>query len=293
MYIQRLHHSGSQSSTLSVRHDYMPQNHNIWHYHEELEFIYIRKGNGTFFVGDCIQPFSDNFLVLIGSNTPHYWLFDEQYVRSEQPARADIHVVHFRADFCGADFLNLPESHLIKKIYKTAERAISLDIQYTFLPQFFDGLAQKTPLSKLSNLLDTLCAITELPRLTTLVSDEYTNPQQQEDYGRMNKILEHIRLHYRGKIQLEEIAQLAGMTSNSFCRYFKQKTGKTLVQFVNEFRIGQACKMLSDTRASIKEICFDCGFQNFVSFHKTFKSITSTTPSSYRDAANKPAHTYF
>ncbi|GHE31473.1 AraC family transcriptional regulator [Sphingobacterium griseoflavum] len=292
MYIQRLDHSGSQAATLSVRHDHTPQNHNIWHYHEELEFIYIKKGNGTFFVGDCIQPFSDGFLVLIGSNTPHYWLFDEQYVREDQPAPAEIHAVHFKVDFCGADFLNLPDSRAIKKIYKAAERAISLDIQHSFLPQFFIRLAEKSPLSKLSSLLDTLCTITELPSLTTLVSEEYANPQQQEDYRRMNKIFEHIRLHYRSKIRLEEIAQLAGMTSNSFCRYFKQKTGKTLVQFVNEFRIGQACKMLSDTRASIKEICFDCGFQNFVSFHKTFKSITAITPSSYRDAARKPINTF-
>ncbi|TDS07565.1 helix-turn-helix domain-containing protein [Sphingobacterium paludis] len=287
MYIQRLHHSALQTGSLTVRHDHAPQNHNIWHYHEELEFIYIKKGNGTFFVGDCIQPFSDNFLVLIGSNTPHYWLFDEQYVREEAPARADIHVVHFKTDFCGADFLDLPEAGLIKKMYRKAGRAISLDIKNSFLPQFFDSLLPKTPLSRLSSLLETLCAISELPSWTTLVSEGYSNPQQQEDHGRMNKIFEHIRLHYRGKIPLEEIAQLAGMTSNSFCRYFKQKTGKTLIQFVNEFRIGQACKMLNDTRASVKEVCFDCGFQNFVSFHKTFKSIMSTTPSSYRDAANK------
>ncbi|KGE15974.1 AraC family transcriptional regulator [Sphingobacterium deserti] len=293
MYIQRLNHSGSRMGALTVRHDHAPQNHNIWHYHEELEFIYIKKGNGTFFVGDCIQTFSDNFMVLIGPNTPHYWLFDEEYVREDAPERADIHVVHFNVDFCGVDFLDLPESRLIKKVYKKAERAISLDIQHSFLPRFFENLLQKSPLSRLSSLLETLCAITELPSLLTLVSEEYTNPQQQQDYGRMNKIFEHIRLHYRGKIQLEEIAQLAGMTSNSFCRYFKQKSGKTLIQFVNEFRIGQACKMLSDTQYSIKEVCFDCGFRNFVSFHKIFKSIMATTPSNYRDSANKSVADHF
>lgn len=288
MYIQKLDHSVSRGSSLNVRHDHTPQNHNIWHYHEELEFIYIKRGNGTFFVGDCMQSFSDNFMVLIGSNTPHYWLFDDEYVREKTPLRADIHVVHFKTDFCGADFLNLPESSPIKRIYQKAERAISLDVQHGFLSKFFIGLAEKNALSRLSSLLETLCAITELPSLLTLVSEEYSNPQQQGDYARMNKIFEHIRLHYRGKIQLEEMAQLAGMTSNSFCRYFKQQTGKTLIQFVNEFRIGYACKLLNDTHASIKEICFDCGFQNFVSFHKTFKSITTKTPSAYRDDRLKP-----
>lgn len=285
MYIQRLDHSTSRLRTVTVRHDQRPQNHNIWHYHEELEFIYIKKGKGTFFVGDCIQPFSDGFIVLIGSNTPHYWLFDDVYVKEEFACPADIHVVHFKTDFCGSSLLELPESQALRRLYQGAQRAISLNSTLPGLKLFFENLAQQSPLTRISYLLHTLSLLSDLPAPTTLVSDAYANPQQQEDQRRMNKIFEHIRLHYKKKMQLDEVAQLAGLTTNSFCRYFKQKTGKTFVQFVNEFRINQACKQLAETDATIKEICFDCGFQNFVSFHKIFKSIASTTPSLFRDKA--------
>ncbi|MFD1770720.1 helix-turn-helix domain-containing protein [Sphingobacterium suaedae] len=282
MYIQRLAHTQATQSAVTVRHDHLPQNHNVWHYHEELEFIYIKRGAGTFFVGDCIQPFSDDFIVLIGSNTPHYWLFDEVYMHHDALASADIRVIHFHPEFLGPGFFTLPEASPLKHIYQKAERALVFQASDQFFTGFFETFHQKTPLQRLVALVTMLDYISGISPLTKLVSSTYQHPQQHEDYRRMNKIMEHIRLQYRSKIHLEEIAQLAGMTSNSFCRYFKQRTGKTFIQFVNEIRIGQACKLLTETRSSVKEICLECGFQNFVSFHKIFKSVTQVTPSAFR-----------
>ncbi|MBD1426896.1 helix-turn-helix domain-containing protein [Sphingobacterium arenae] len=283
--MQRLDHMSSTLRSIAVRHDNRPQNHNIWHYHEELEFIYIKRGKGTFFVGDCIQQFSDNFIILIGSNTPHYWLFDEEYIKSDT-STADIQVIHFKPDFVGSDFLDIPESVAIKQVYRFAKKAILFPSDDTRLIYFFENVSAQTPIKRLTMLLDILEYTATQSMLITLVSANYTNPQQQGDYLRMNKILDYIRLHYKSKIQLDEIAHIAGMTPNSFCRYFKQRTGKTLIEFINELRIGQACKLLTESKAPIKEICFECGFHNFVSFHKIFKSITRHTPSAYREAAS-------
>ncbi|TYR36298.1 AraC family transcriptional regulator [Sphingobacterium phlebotomi] len=284
--MQRLDHTSSTFSSIAVRHDNTPQNHNVWHYHEELEFIYIKHGKGTFFVGDCIQQFSDNFMVLIGSKTPHYWLFDEEYIKSSPSYVADIHVVHFRPDFIGSDFLGLPEAVDVKQVYRLAKRAILFPSSDPRLIHFFENLSVQMPTKRLIMLLDILDYTATLPTPTTLVSSNYTNPQQQGDYLRMNKILDYIRLQYKSKIQLDDIAHVAGMTPNSFCRYFKQRTGKTLIEFVNELRIGHACKLLAEGNAPIKEICFECGFHNFVSFHKMFKSITGSTPSAYRESVS-------
>lgn len=282
--MQRLDHTSSSLRSIAVRHDDTPQNHNLWHYHEELEFIYIKRGKGTFFVGDCIQQFSDNFMVLIGSKTPHYWLFDEEYINAHHNTlTADIHVVHFRPDFMGAEFLGLPEAIGIKQIYRLASRTISFPANDPHLIYFFENLSAQLPTKRLIMLLDILDHVTTIPDISTLVSSNYTNPQQHDDYRRMNTILDYIRVHYKSRIQLDEIAHIAGMTPNSFCRYFKQRTGKTLIEFVNELRIRHACKLLSESRAPIKEICFECGFQNFVSFHKMFKSIIQITPAAYRD----------
>ncbi len=287
MYIQRLDHSSEAYHSIAVRHDTIPQNHNVWHYHEELELINIKKGSGTFFVGDCIRQFSDDFFVLIGSNTPHYWLFDEQYLNTNTKDSAEIRVIHFKPDYLGEDFLSLPESAPIRAVYALAERVIAFDDESNTFCHIFDKILKESPLNRLLTLSDLLNRIQTFESTILLTNNRHTTPPQQDDYKRMNKILNYIRLNYKTKIQLQEIAQIAGMSPNSFCRYFKQKMGKTLIQFVNELRIGQACKQLSGTSVPIKEICFDCGFQNFVSFHKIFKKVTKVTPNNYRSKSKE------
>jgi len=283
MYIQKLVHTLQGKLAFSVRHDVKPQHHNIWHYHDELEFIHIKDGNGTFFVGDCIQKFSSGDIVLIGSKTPHYWLFDEEYIQEKHAVDADIRVIHFKPDFCGQEFLNLDEATAIRSVYEMAKRGMLLPRQDTHLQSFFENIMVQQSIKRVTLLLEALEYIDQLHEACLLLaSPDYVNPQHHDDYLRMNKVLEYVRLHYRSQIFLQEIAQLAGMTPNSFCRYFKQKTGKTFIQFVQELRIAHACKLLKRQELSIKEVCFECGYQNFVSFHKNFKHIMGKSPNAYR-----------
>jgi transcriptional regulator GlxA family with amidase domain len=81
---------------------------------------------------------------------------------------------------------------------------------------------------------------------------------------------------------MEEVAAIACMSPNSFCRYFKSKTRKTYSNFLVEIRVGIACKLLIGNNLSIKQICFESGFNNFASFHKYFKMITGKTPLNYQ-----------
>lgn len=283
MYIQRLDHTSTAHRSITVRHDTAPQNHNVWHYHEELELINIKKGSGTFFVGDCIHQFDDNFFVLIGSNKPHYWLFDEQFINTNPHQSADIRVIHFKPDYLGKDFLNLSESSVIREVFGLADRIITFkDDDIGTIGAALEQIMQENPLNRLLTLTDLLIKMRHYDNKSLLTQSGYIPTPQQVDYKRMNKILDYIQFNFKLKIQLQEIARIADMSPNSFCRYFKQMTGKTLIQFVNELRVGQACKQLTETNAPIKEICFECGFHNFVSFHKIFKNQTKFTPSNYR-----------
>ena len=81
---------------------------------------------------------------------------------------------------------------------------------------------------------------------------------------------------------LDEVAAVAKLVPNSFCRHFKSRTGKTYTQFLTELRIGHACKLLLDNRISIKQLCYESGFNNFTCFHKNFKTITGKTPQLYQ-----------
>ena len=78
------------------------------------------------------------------------------------------------------------------------------------------------------------------------------------------------------------MAEQASLTVPSFCRYFKMVTNKTFTQFVNEYRLVRASRLLAEQSMSITEVCFESGFNNFSHFNKKFKAFTGQTPSAYR-----------
>ncbi len=137
-------------------------------------------------------------------------------------------------------------------------------------------------------LMDCLLSIGELEETQPPSSLGFQYNFTSLEYERMNAIYEYTLRRFQQKIALEEIASVAGLVPNSFCRYFKSRAGKTFSQFLTEIRVGYACKLLLDDRLSVKQLCFECGFNNFTCFHKNFKAITGKSPLDYQKAyANK------
>jgi AraC-like DNA-binding protein len=87
---------------------------------------------------------------------------------------------------------------------------------------------------------------------------------------------------YHRKIQLDEVADVANMTTNSFCRYFKKRTRKSYIDFLTEIRIGQARKFLQENDLSISQICFEVGFNNLSNFNRKFREVCAITPTEFR-----------
>lgn len=127
------------------------------------------------------------------------------------------------------------------------------------------------------------------------VSDEYSvlssigfnGKIQASDMHRLNDVLDYLMKNFRDEVKLEEIAEIANMSSTSFCRYFKSRTNKTVFEFINEIRIGHAHKLLVETQYNMDQICFESGFKNVSSFFKQFKLITGKTPSKFRKDHNE------
>lgn len=279
MQIKKLLNTHDEFHSFQIRNDRVPQHHNTWHYHEELELIYIKEGSGTLFIGDCIQPFRSGTCVLIGKNIPHYWLFDELYLSQ---ALADIYVIHFKEHFAGADFFDMPEMASIKQLLDTSSKALFSPAIPSSLRLIFEAIGEQTGAHRVIRLLEALQLFTSIGIKCLLISSAYIGQHVEHDLARMNLILHYIQDNFKSKIELETVANLSGMTINSFCRYFKQRTNRTLTDFISEMRITHACKILSTSSMSIKECCFESGFNNFVSFHKVFKKITGQTPQGYR-----------
>ncbi|WP_039053846.1 AraC family transcriptional regulator [Sphingobacterium sp. T2] len=284
MKIKRLSLQDSFHKSLHVRRDTYPQHHQVWHYHDEVEFIYIIKGTGTLFVGDCIQTIVPGNCVLIGSNLPHYWMFDENYLIGD--SRIDCIVIHFHPHFLGENFFQIKELKILNDCLLASGRALFLADTDKRWHSLFHAILEEEHVLKITGLLNALYYFQkENPH--SLVSKNYAFLNHSLDEKRMNDVIQYIKQNYRHKVELQELAALARMTKNSFCRYFKQKTGKTPIQFVSELRVSHACKLLKSSELNLKEICFDSGFNSFVNSHKIFKSITKTSPKQYQKRHNK------
>jgi len=130
--------------------------------------------------------------------------------------------------------------------------------------------------------MEALNIIANCKELTTLSSLGFKDDVAEDEKDRINAIYDYSIKNFKRTIQLEEIAGVANISPNSFCRYFKSRTRKTYSQFLIEIRVGHACKLLIENNLSIKQLCYESGFNNFTSFHKYFKLITSKSPLTYQ-----------
>ena len=286
---QLLKVTAGPARSFSVRLDTYPYVNNHWHYHPEVELIHIRKGSGTQFIGDDIKRFNEGDIVLIGAHLPHYWRYDEQYFRPGCTEVADAAVVHFDENFWGKAFLELPENKQIKLLLEKAKRGVALKSEKNKqVAGLIDKMLQSEGTYRIINLLEVLSEIAACTQLETLSSIGFRADYNDAEHERMNAIYEYSLANFRQKIQLSEIAEVARISENSFCRYFKTRTRKTYSQFLIEIRVGEACRLLIENRYNIKQICFECGFNNLVGFHKYFKQITGKSPLSYQREYIRP-----
>lgn len=282
---QLLKLSTNSAHSFSARVDNVPYINNRWHYHPEIELIYIIEGNGTQFIGDHIRRFRSGDIVMIGSNLPHYCKFDEIYFEEDPANKAQVCVIHFRENFWGETFLNLPENKAIKVLLEKAKRGLLIkgEIEKP-VGELLAKLPETIGGSRLLTLLHILHKLSASTELLTLSSIGFNPAYEDHENDRIHAIYEFSLANFKRKILMQEVAEVAHVSVNYFCRYFKSRTSKTYSRFINEIRVGHACKLLIENKISIKQICAESGFYNFASFHQYFKSITGKSPLHYQRA---------
>jgi len=268
--------------SFKARQDKQSNINNRWHYHPEIELIHFHKGAGTQFVGDNIKRFGPGDMVLVGSNLPHYWKYDDDVdkLADDMPYST---VIHFFDNFWGSGFLELPENKSIKSTLEIARSGLQIigKTQQDIANAMQAILVTEGP-KRIIMLIEALMAIGDCTAKKTLSSLGFSQNFEEADKDRINLIYDYSFANFKNRISLEEIAGIANLSQNSFCRYFKSKTQKTYSQFITEIRIGHACKLLIEDKFNVKQICYESGFNNFSSFHTAFKTVTNKTPLNYQ-----------
>ena len=249
----------------------------FWHFHPELELVYVKGGKGVRHIGNHISYYKNGDLVLIGSNLPH-----NGFTNRKTGNEAEV-VIQFKEDFLGDTFFELPEFESIKRLFKNSLNGVAFknSVKRNIGPKL-ERLSSLNPFEatiELIKILKTLSVSTEIENLN---ASGLTVQLTRQDNDRAAKIFQFIRDHFADQIELEEISKLANMTIPSFCRYFKKLTNKTFTNFVNEFRVIEACRILSEDQMTITELCYKVGFNNIAHFNKHFKKVTKKSPTEYR-----------
>jgi len=275
--------------SFSVRRDIVPYFYNRWHYHPDVELVHLEAGSGTQFIGDRIQPFSAGDLLLIGSNLPHYWRCDDAYFAEDSTRRAIATVVHFKEECLGKSFLQLPESRDVRSLLETARLGMRLHgALQKAVARKLRLLLNANGLKRITLLLDILDQIAHSDERTLLTTATLFRPTDEVDTERINRILQYSLENFQRPITLQQIADVATMSPNAFCRYFKAHNRKTYSQFLTELRVGKACSLLLANKTSIARVGYESGFNSVSNFNKYFRAVMGMSPLKYQQQYLKP-----
>lgn len=280
MKLHLLNRSNNHTA-ISVKLNSYPNFLKIWHYHPELELVIILKSKGTCFIGDSIKKFQPKDVVLIGKNLPHMWLNDADYFEENSKHKAEAISVHFKESFLGTSFLELPEMKSISQLFKKAEQGIQFKNVPKKLRQEIKALTRSSDFYKTHQFIDILYKLSIYKNFKLLASSGYINSLQNEDSTLSNQSIAYIFKNFNKEINLSSVAKIVNMNTSAFSRSFKRVHQKNFSKYVNEIRIGYACKLLQENKLNIASIAYESGFNNLSNFNRQFKNIKNVSPSGY------------
>ena len=259
---------------------------NHWHFHAEYELILTVRCPGYRMVGDNICHLKAGDLVLVGANLPHHWQYEHAVGERNRPV--EIHLIQFEESFLGERLMQLPSLLPAKQLLKRA--SVGLSFSGKTREQAADLMLQlkgATGLRRLViflSILDLLASSRECHSIASPGFSPELNPFNQE---RMSKVIHYVNEHMDETICLEDAAKLVHLSAGAFSRFFHEHTARTFPAFVNELRIGRACRLLAESGMSITEIAMNSGFTNLSNFNRQFLRLKKITPRDFRNRLSK------
>jgi AraC-like DNA-binding protein len=267
-------------NSIHVKEDKLPFFYPHLHRHVEIQITWILAGKGTLVIGNNMKPFQSGDLFVIGANQPHLFKSDPSSFESNNQDKVHSLNIFFNPDGFMSSLLLLPEMYSIKKLIKSSDFGIKAsEKDSSKLFEYFVKVRDNADGFLLAYFIEMLQAMANMVQWEYFSTESFEHMFTDSDGLKMNDIFRYTMDHFKKEISLDQIAAIAHLTPQSFCRYFKKHTSKTYTHFVNELRINEACKLLMERKyVSIGNVAHQCGFNSVISFNRVFKSIISKTP---------------
>ncbi len=266
-----------ENVTLYVQHYKGESFYEKLHQHKEIQISLIVEGEGTYIIGDCVGEFKKNDIFVIGEDLPHIFKRDASI-----DAETEMVSLFFSKNSYGEGFFNLPEFEHTQDFFNEVGLGLQIKSNKKNLYTLLSKIKNVSKYDQFISFLEIMRLISDAEKqsLSSLINlKKYAGNEGK----RMSDIFQYTMNNYHNDISLAQVSDIANMTPNAFCRYFKQRTNKTFVNFLIDIRIGNACKLLTKNNdLNITEISYKSGFNNLANFNRKFKSIKGVTPSDYR-----------
>lgn len=254
-----------------------------WHYHPAIEIMYIISGTGTRFVGDHLEGYAEGDVCMIGPQLPHEWRNDEIYFSKESDLRATCICLFFKKEIFESNLIRLPEMANIRDLIERSRRGLKfVGESKKRIADFIEQSARSKGARKVAELITLLEMMATTEEYEVLASVGFTESVNSDDFERFNKVYKYMIANFTKTIKLGDVAELVGLTPTAFCRYFKERTKKTFVEYLNDMRIGHAKKLLIEGKKKISTISLESGFNNLSNFINQFKKSTNMLPSDFQ-----------
>lgn len=252
------------------------------HFHSAYELTLVLNSSGNRIIGDSVEKYCLNDLVLIGPEIYHKW--DDDDLPPEKKNNAHVVTIQFSKELFNQSLFLKDSFFSIKNLLKDAQRGLK------FTNETFKNVAEKIQNLTSVKGFDSVIEFLKILQILSVSKDKnflagegLISVKKFEKGDRINKIYTYILTHFNNpNLRITELAQESNMSTSAFGHFFKKCTNKSFTQFVVDLRLGHASKLLLDSNLTISEIAFVSGFNNIANFNRLFKKNKFLTPKQYR-----------
>lgn len=280
----------SKESTIVVQEDILPHYYNHLHRHREVQIEWVVEGSGMLIAGNYMQRFESGDVYIIGANQSHIFKSDDVYFNPEEKKQVHSISIFFDPNQLSTNLLSLPEMVGIRKFVNGLHNGFQLpESSYDIVKSTISDIKQKTEILRVASFITLLHLFSSIKNMKPLATNNSEQIISEVEGIRMDQIFQYLVTNYKNHISLTEISEIASLTPQAFCRYFKKHTDKTFVGFLNEVRVNEACKMIVSGRFdSFSDVSYQTGFDNVTNFNRVFKKTMGKSPREYhRDFSSK------
>jgi AraC-like DNA-binding protein len=259
-----------------------------WHVHPEYELILVLQGAGYRIVGDNISRLAAGDLVLVGPGLPHIW--------QDEPGPGGRRSVHFILiqfeEECLADgLLRFPAMEPVRKLLHRAAQGLHIvGATRSRVSALMKHMTEIKGMERVLCFFQILAVLAASEDCRAIASASFAANSSLYDQERMDRVFQFLNRQIGQEVHLSQAAEIVHLSEGAFSRFFREHTGRTFPQFINELRIGRACSLLMESNLNITEVAYECGFTNLSNFNRQFLRLKGLSPREFRAQLQERLH---